>query len=149
MPAILYGSSQTTETRRPYFDVGEHLPRISAGYFEIARISLASSTGDVISIRAKINKNSIRIKVVDEYDTNFIEYKSVYNNIPTQGEIFDVIRDMNNERQSQYYWIQIVEMHELKSLNEITDFIFIDSLIYPNLNELLVEFFKNYGYEWK
>ncbi len=86
-PVVIHNVSNSQETRRPYFDVGEHLPRISAGYFEIARISLAYSTGDVISIRAKINKNSIRIKVVDEYDTNFIEYKSVYNNIPTQGEI--------------------------------------------------------------
>ena len=70
----------------------------------------------------------------------------MYTTIPTQGEIFNIIRDMNTESDSQYYWIQIVKMNELKTLNEITDFIYIDSNLYPNLNDLLIEFFSNNGY---
>jgi len=39
-------------------------------------------------------------------------------------------------------------MNELKTLNEITDFIYIDSNLYPNLNDLLIEFFSNNGYTY-
>lgn len=145
-PLGLIGSSNTKGIRRPFFDVGEHLPKAQRGIHEIARISLSSSTGDVISIRAKINKKSIRISVIDEYDTKFLDYKSSYKSIPTQGEIFDVIRNMNNEPNSQYYWVEIVEMLELKSLKEIANYIVIDSLLYPNLNELLKDFFIQCGY---
>jgi hypothetical protein len=145
-PSGLIGSSNTKEIRRPFFDVGEHLPKAQRGFQEIARISLASSTGDVISIRAKINKKSIRICVVDEYDTKFIDYKTLYKSIPSQGEVFDVIRDMNNESQAQYYWVEIVEMLELKSLKEIANYMVIDSLVYPNLNDLLMDFFRQYKY---
>jgi hypothetical protein len=145
-PNGFLGSSNTEGIRRPFFDVGEHLPKAQRGFQEIARISLSSSTGDVISIRAKINKKSIRISVIDEYDTKFLDYKSSYKSIPTQGEIFDVIRDMNNEPNSQYYWVEIVEMLELKSLKEIANYMVIDSLVYPNLNDLLMDFFMYYGY---
>ena len=145
-PTGFLGSSNTKGIRRPFFDVGEHLPKAQRGFQEIARISLSSSTGDVISIRAKINKKSIRISVIDEYDTKFLDYKSSYKSIPTQGEIFDVIRDMNNEPNSQYYWVEIVEMLELKSLKEIANYMVIDSLVYPNLNDLLMDFFRQYNY---
>lgn len=145
-PLRLNGDTNTRKIRRPYFDVGAHLPEAQSGFQEIARISLKSSTGDVISIQAKINKKSIRIIVIDEYDTKFLDYKSSYKSIPTQGEIFDVIRDMNNEPNSQYYWVAIVEMLEFKSLKEIANYMFIDSVVYPNLNDLLMDFFMQYGY---
>ena len=85
--------------------------------------------------------------MIDEYDTKFLDYKSSYKSIPTQGEIFDVIRDMNNEPNSQYYWVEIVEMLELKSLKEIANYMVIDSLVYPNLNDLLMDFFRQYSYK--
>lgn len=131
-PSELSGSAHTKGIRRPFFNVGEHLAKAQRGFQEIARISLSSSTGDVISIRAKIKKNSIRIRVIDEYETKFLDYKSSYKSIPTLGEIFDVIRDMNNEPNSQYCWIEIVEMLELKNLKEIANYMVIDSLVYPN-----------------
>jgi len=146
-PIELFGSKNTEEIRKPFFDVGEFLPSVDKGYQEIARICLSSSTGDVISIRAKKAKNGYDVEVVNEYETEFIEYEKKYELIPTQGEIFNVIRDMNTESDSQYYWIQIVEMNELKTINEITDFIYIDSNIYPDLNELLIHFFKQNEYK--
>jgi hypothetical protein len=146
-PKDLFGNMNTKKIRKPFYDVGEFLPSFNKGSQEIARICLSSSTGDVISIRAKKNKNGYQIEVVDEYETEFIEYKKMYELIPTQGDIFDVIRDMNTESDSQYYWIQIVEMNGLKTIDEITNFIHIDSNIYPDLNELLIDFFIQNGYE--
>ena len=146
-PKELFGNMNTEKIRKPFIDVGEFLPPSNKGYQEIARISLSSSTGDVISIRAKKTKNDYKIEVVDEYETEFIGYKRKYKEIPTQGEMFNVFRDLNTESDSNYYWIEIVEMNELKTIDEITNFIYIDSNIYPDLNELLIEFFKQNGYQ--
>jgi len=50
---------------------GEYLPDSAGGEVEVARISLQSTTSDVISIRARRTKDNIEYRVVDEYDTVF------------------------------------------------------------------------------
>ena len=52
---------------------GEYLPDYSPGEVEIARVSLASTTGDVISVRAKPAGDRIEVDVVDEYMDVFDE----------------------------------------------------------------------------
>ena len=146
-PNELFGNMNTEKIRKPLIDVGEFLPASNKCFQEIARICLSSSTGDVISIIAKKAGNGYDIEVVDEYETECIEYEKKYELIPTQGEIFNVIRDMNTQRDSQYFWIEIVEMNELKTIDEITNFIYIDSNIYPDLNELLIDFFQQNEYK--
>ena len=51
----------------PTFMGGEYLPDLRKGEIEIARISLESTTADVISIRATRGKTRIRYRIVDEY----------------------------------------------------------------------------------
>lgn len=46
---------------------GEYLPPLRKGEVEIARISLASTTADQISVRARRVRERIRYRVVDEY----------------------------------------------------------------------------------
>jgi hypothetical protein len=46
---------------------GEYLPPFRKDEVEIARISLASVTGDQISVRARRVRDRIRYRVVDEY----------------------------------------------------------------------------------
>lgn len=56
----------------PRFMGGEYLPDLSADEVEIARISLQSTTFDVISIRARrTTKGTILYRVVDEYEGDF------------------------------------------------------------------------------
>ena len=56
----------------PRFMGGEYLPNLAADEVEIARISLQSTTFDVISIRARRTaKGNILYRVVDEYDGDF------------------------------------------------------------------------------
>jgi len=50
---------------------GEYLPDSEAGEVEIARVTLASATQDVISIRACSTQSGIRYAAVDEYETGF------------------------------------------------------------------------------
>jgi hypothetical protein len=60
-----------TQLRSPTYDVGEHLPELDPGEVEIARVVLQSTTGDVISIRARRAADHISYRVVDEYETEF------------------------------------------------------------------------------
>ena len=56
----------------PRFMGGEYLPDLEPSEVEIARISLQSTTFDVISIRARrTTKGTILYRVVDEYEGDF------------------------------------------------------------------------------
>src|ERR1700759_4427667 len=55
----------------PHFMGGEYLPRYGRREVEIARIELASTTSDVIGLRAKPTGSRIRYRIVDEYETEF------------------------------------------------------------------------------
>jgi hypothetical protein len=55
----------------PHFMGGEYLPSYGRQEVEIARIELASTTSDVISLLARLTGSRIRYRVVDEYETEF------------------------------------------------------------------------------
>ena len=137
----------TDMVRNPYYDVGEFLPKAKAGTFEIARISMHSSTGDVISIRAKKLSRHYKISVYNEYGTIFLEFKDRYTQIPTQGEVLDVILRMSDDYQSQEYIYSIIDQNGYKSITEITSFFYLDSNLYPNLNELFVNKLGENGFK--
>lgn len=50
---------------------GEYLPDLRAGEVEIARVSLASVTADVIAVRARRTAKGIKYRMVDEYETEY------------------------------------------------------------------------------
>lgn len=56
----------------PQFMGGEFLPGLQGNEVEIARISLASTTGDQISVRARSKDGKIRYSVADEYEAEFV-----------------------------------------------------------------------------
>ena len=55
----------------PTFMGGEYLPNYGKQEVEIARIELASTTSDVISLRGRPSGSRIKYRVVDEYQTEF------------------------------------------------------------------------------
>ena len=55
----------------PMFMGGEYLPDYARDETEIARIELKSVTADVISIRARLEDDTIHYSVVDEYEGKF------------------------------------------------------------------------------
>ncbi len=55
----------------PMFMGGEYLPDYGTDETEIARIELKSVTADVISIRARLEDDTIHYSVVDEYEGKF------------------------------------------------------------------------------
>ena len=100
----------------PRFMGGEYLPDYRAGEVEIARISLASTTNDIISLRARRGRTGvIRYSIADEYNgdftyvlsrktsrqpltlrqlVSFLEDSS-QNEVP--GDLITGYNDMNNE----------------------------------------------------
>lgn len=146
-PVNLFSENNTDKTRGPIVDVGESLYIEADGFLEIARICVSSFLGDITSVRIRQIDSGYEVDVVDEYETIFLDYQKTFQTIPTQGEVFSVIRDMNTEPDSNFYWLEIVQMNELTTIKEITDFIYIDSNVYPELNILLVEFFEENGYQ--
>ena len=74
---------------------GEYLPAMQKGEVEIARISLASTTSDQISVRARRDNGAIRYRIVGEYE----EEESMRYELPfeqsdrplTLGELIDLI----------------------------------------------------------
>jgi hypothetical protein len=55
----------------PTFMGGEYLPNYRRQEVEIARIALASTTSDVISVRARPTGSRIKYSLLDEYNTEF------------------------------------------------------------------------------
>jgi hypothetical protein len=55
----------------PLFMGGEYLPDSLIGETTIARVSLMSTTGDVMELRARPVPAGIGYRIVDEYDTQF------------------------------------------------------------------------------
>jgi hypothetical protein len=64
-------SQQRLSHVHPHFMGGEYLPSYGRQEVEIARIALASTTSDVISLLARLTGSRIRYRVVDEYETEF------------------------------------------------------------------------------
>jgi hypothetical protein len=59
----------------PSFMGGEYLPNRQATEVEIARINIDSTTSDVTSVYAKVGKNRIYYRVVDEYNGDTLSDK--------------------------------------------------------------------------
>jgi hypothetical protein len=70
---------------------GEYLPETEEGEVEIARVAIASTTGDVQSVRARRLAEGIQVRVVDEYDNEFATGTRSYGQPLTLRELIDFI----------------------------------------------------------
>lgn len=70
---------------------GEYLPDLEGGEVEIARVSLASVTGDVFSIRARWSRGEIRYSIVDEYSAKYSLSPESSKKPLTMREIIELI----------------------------------------------------------
>jgi len=108
---------------------GEYLPNLVSGEVEIARVTLASTTQDVVSIRARKGKNRIRYRVVDEYEgetlSEFTQRTSVHP--LTLGQLVAFLDRAWSVR-------EVVTMNELEcDVDEMRDFVSVSSPFYPHL----------------
>jgi hypothetical protein len=75
----------------PAFMGGEYLPDYAEGEAEIARIELASTTCDVVSIRARRRGKRIHYSIVDEYNTEFELARETSASPLTLAQLVDLI----------------------------------------------------------
>ena len=117
---------------------GEYLPQLGIGDVEIARISLASTTGDQISIRASHAGEKIRYEVCDEYETEFELAFTESKHPLTLGELIQLIDGSRHREQEQpggllvCHWENMVEWDY--SLDDAIAFAWIQSSWYPELS---------------
>ncbi len=128
---------------------GEYLPDYSSDEIEIARVSMKSTTGDVISIRARKLGDRIRYSVVDEYAMRFVLQKPESEMPLTMSEIVDLIDSVRwgsevDESEEQTNVSEDAEVFvgltsSLRDLNidsgieTMADFVSVTSVIYPQL----------------
>jgi len=113
----------------PRFMGGEYLPNLLPGEVEIARVTLASTTQDVVSIRARKGKNRIRYRVVDEYEgetlSEFTQRTSVHP--LTLGQLVAFLDRAWSVR-------EVVTMNEMQcDVDEMRDFVSVSSPFYQHL----------------
>jgi len=75
----------------PGFGGGTYLPALLKGEVEVAAFCLDSTTGDVISIRARPVSSGVRYRVVDEYGTRIRIHDPVRSGSLSLGELVALI----------------------------------------------------------
>lgn len=122
-----------TDIRKACYDVGEHLPELSPGQVEIARIALASTTGDVVSVRARRSKHVIEYSVVDEYETQFTFQPQASEEPLTLKEIIGMIDGLRVEEVGSTFIWEVLENLDDDDRDDASEFLSVHSDFYPGL----------------
>ena len=134
---------------------GEFLPDSLAGEVEIARVELASVTGDVCQILARLDGDGcIHYRVVDEYWDEGVTYsvsQETSKEPLTLGELIEFID--NSEREDESHAGGLVECHReylyeeeawIESPAELAHFATVSSHFYP----MLTDYYAARAEEW-
>lgn len=132
---LIASSNLAPEVRRftgrihPWFMGGEYLPDQMKDEVEIARVTLASTTQDVVSIRARKGKRRIYYRVVDEYAgetlSEFTHRTSVHP--LTLGQLVAYLD------RAWSIW-EVVSMNEMEcDVEAMRSFVTVSSPFYPHL----------------
>lgn len=120
----------------PQWMGGEYLPRYRRGEVEIARIALRSTTGDVISFRARRWQPGSRIlyRVVDEYQTNYTVTRKSSSEPLSLRELIAFIDSVEREEgHGLLPQLPFVESFIEHNADGDVDFVRLESTDYPML----------------
>ena len=122
------------ESVHPMFLGGNYLPDTERGEVEIARVSLASVTGDVTCVYARPADGGIHYRVVDEYGGDTLQGPAeAWSAVPmTLGEFTDFFL-------RAWPLIAVLEMNFGDDLEEALWFFSASSDFYPDLDALCRE----------
>ena len=133
---------------------GEYLPGLDENQVEIARISLASTTGDQISVRAERRERAIHYLVVDEYETEYVVLPTSQGEEPlTLGELVALLDGTEHPDEEREHFGGLVKSHwEFAASNggipdgllEAISFVRVESGFYPGL----AEHYAQEAHEW-
>ncbi len=120
---------------------GEYLPDLEEGEIEIARVTLDSVTGDVISIRARRTPEKILYQMVDEYwdmpPVIGYQIEPTESDLPlTMGQLVDMIDGVRLTGETCHMQGLTTIMREFNvdcHYTETWDFVHFTSEYYPEL----------------
>jgi hypothetical protein len=119
---------------------GEYLPDYEEDEVEIARVSLKSTTADVISIRARPSPEGIRYRIVDEYEKVFHCGPEVSERPLTMGELIELVdkteADVWQGRDLVSCWRDYnleADDYDPEYAEELVDFVTVSSDFYTQL----------------
>jgi len=137
----------------PAFMGGEYLPGYQASELEIARASLESVTGDVISFRARmLDDGKIAYRIVDEYESKFSCLPATSKKPLMMGELISLIDSTGREYEpdatpSLTSYFRDVNYYcdtTLENLETLVHFVHVSSLYYPELQG----WYEEEAWEW-
>jgi hypothetical protein len=143
VPAPLFAESLSDEVRRftgrihPSLMGGEYLSDLGDGEVEIARVVLASTLLDVISLRARLtHERKIHLRCVDEYPEHggYTLRSDAFDRPLTLGELIAVI-DTTEHLDEIGLSCCFRRWQESCEPEELEDFVCISSEFYPELED--------------
>lgn len=116
---------------------GEYLPGYGAGEVEIARIALESTTGDVISFRARRNRPGalLRYSVVDEYETEYTTTRRTSRRPLSLRQLIELIDGVGGGFDDGEDGLSFVEALIVYGAEGDVSFASVQSELYPQLQE--------------
>lgn len=140
VPAALLAESLDDETRAavgqldPAFMGGEYLPDHTDDEVTIARVELASTTGDVIEIRARRTADGVAYRVVDEYESPWSCAPASSAGPLSMGELIRLIDGATDgERSGLTTAMRDYQLEGDVEPEEAADFVTVVSDFYPQL----------------
>ena len=122
------------ESFHPMFMGGNYLPDLLEGEVEIGRICIASTTFDVTSARARMDRGTIVFRVVDEYGGDTLQDAGAARTDKpmTLGEFTDMFLNA-------WPLFDVLEMNFEDDLQASLDFFTCESEFYPDFDALCRE----------
>jgi hypothetical protein len=127
----------------PWCMGGEYLPELDEGEIEIARISLASTTSDQVSVRARADGERIRYRIVGEYEEEEAMRQQLPFDVTDQplslGELMDMIQGAKTSDTPctvgifSSIWSMMLEFAD--DPEEIAGFLSVSSAFYPEIGD--------------
>ena len=124
-------SSKALEQMDPQFMGGNYLPDMSPREVEIARIRIASTTGDVTSVYARPRGPRIQYRVVDEYEGTTLWGPAKRQSVRplTLIALYDFLTDT-------WPFFQVLSMNYKRDVEAMLGFFVAESDFYPQLDAL-------------
>jgi hypothetical protein len=137
---------------------GDYLPDDGDDEMEIARVALDSTTGDIISVRAREVDGGYRYRIVDEYETVFRLNHDSSKDPLTMGEIIALIDSadrgeggdgLTNSYRDENKDVLLdstcgLDPEARESVESLVDFVAVTSAFYPQLKT----YYKAEAREW-
>ena len=113
----------------PRFMGGEYLPDLAEVEVEIARVTLASTLQDVVSVRARKGRGRIRYRVVDEYGGDTLTDRNARTSIRPLS-----LCQLADFLEGAWPMRDVIDMNGLEDSAEgMLDFVSVSSPFYPEL----------------